>query len=145
MAVNLADCAPFASPSSTASATNDPRHVQWLAAATAARRADDGADVAEAISAWARAAALWPEDAETRYRLGQARLSGNDLANARIDLERARDLDLLRFRADSRLVQVTREIARSFGNQPVQLVDAERELLGGDASRPPGADLFLEH
>ncbi len=145
MAVNLADCAPFASPSSTASATNDPRHVQWLAAATAARRADDGADVAEAISAWARAAALWPEDAETRYRLGQARLNGNDLANARIDLERARDLDLLRFRADSRLVQVTREIAGSFGNQPVQLVDAERELLGGDASRPPGADLFLEH
>ncbi len=143
MAVNLVDCAPFASPSRLT--TNDVKFAQWAPAAAAARAEDERGAVAEAVAAWQKAAALWPEDAETRYRLGMARLNAGDSTTGRADLAMARDLDMVRLRADSGLNQVTRDLAQSRAAQGVRLVDADRSLRGTDPERPPGMDTFLEH
>jgi tetratricopeptide (TPR) repeat protein len=143
MAVNLVDCAPFASPSRLA--TNDAKFALWAPAAAAAQAEDEQGAVAEAVAAWRKAAALWPEDAETRYRLGMARLNAGDSGEGRADLEMARDLDMVRLRADSGLNQVTREVAQLYPANSMRLVDAARDLRGTDPDRPPGMDTFLEH
>ena len=143
MAVNLADCPPLGI--SSGGDTNSPSFRDWKAAVDAGRAADERGEVATAVSAWTRAAALRTDDAETRYQLGQARLNANDPSAGRQDLERARDLDTLRFRADSAINQVTRDVAAALKSDRVELVDAERELRGDDPARPPGADLFFEH
>ncbi len=143
MAVNLVDCPPFTSVS--AGQTNRPGYAAWTAAVAAARALDEQGALPEAIAAWTNAIALWPEDAETQYRLGMAHLNAGANAAGRAALERARDLDTLRFRADSGVIQVTREVAKAFPPDSVRLVDADRDLRGAEADRPPGADLFLEH
>lgn len=58
-------------------------------------------------------------------------------------LRKARDLDTQRFRADSRLNQITRETAARRG---VELLDIEAifDRVTGEI-RAPGADLFLDH
>jgi len=143
MAVNLADCPPLGSRWS--SETNLPSLSDWAGAVAKARAADASGDVTLAVSAWTNAVARRPDDAETRYHLGQARLNSGDFAEGRRDLELARDLDPLRFRADSGILDATREVAATFPGNPVILVDADQRLRGADADRPPGADLFFEH
>ena len=143
MAVNLPDCPPLGSRWNLE--TNAPALAQWARAVAKALEADQGADVDAAVDAWIQAAALRPEDAETRHHLGLARLSAGDPTGGRTDLEASRDLDPLRFRADSRIQEITRDTARSFPTNTVRLVDAARQLTGLDPDRPPGADLFFEH
>ena len=133
MAVNLLDCPPFGSASTRS--TNAPIFSQWAAAATSARAEDERGAVTEAVAAWTNAASLWPEDAETRYRLGLAHLNAGNLPTGRADLELARDLDTLRFRADSQINQVTRDLAQEFASRSVRFVDADRELRGTDPDR----------
>jgi tetratricopeptide (TPR) repeat protein len=143
MAVNLSDCPPLGS--LPLQHTNTPAMQAWRSAVEAGRAADASGDIAAALVAWTNAVALHSADAETRYQLGQARLAANDAAQGRRDLELARDLDTLRFRADSGINQVTREVASAMASDRVLLVDADRDLKGDDLGRPPGADLFFEH
>ncbi|MBL9176099.1 MAG: tetratricopeptide repeat protein [Verrucomicrobiales bacterium] len=143
MAVNLADFPPLGSDSPRD--TNSPATRSWMAAVEAGRSADARGDFAAAVSAWTNAVAQAPADAETRYRLGLARLNAGEFKEARRDLELARDLDTLRFRADSGINQATRDVVAALGSPRVALVDADRSLKGTDPDRPPGADLFFEH
>ncbi|MBN9693167.1 MAG: tetratricopeptide repeat protein [Verrucomicrobia bacterium] len=142
MAVNLADSAPFASADLT---TNDPAYPRWHAAFESARQADERGDITEALQAWENAAAARSDHAETFYRLGQARMNTGDSAAAWADFERARDLDTLRFRADSRINEVTRQVARNLASARLLFVDAARDLRGLETNQPPGMNLFLEH
>jgi tetratricopeptide (TPR) repeat protein len=83
------------------------------------------------------------EHAGSFYRLGrvEARL-GRDV-EARRHLERARDLDTLRFRADTRTNAIVREVAR---RQPgAYLVDAEEALARQSPAGAPGDESFLDH
>ena len=78
--------------------------------------------------------------ANQAFLRGRARLEAGDRAGARQELQRACDLDPLRFRADTRINTIVRELA---GAQPgVTLVDAEQAFA---AAGPPGSDLFHEH
>ncbi|MCC6392214.1 MAG: tetratricopeptide repeat protein [Bryobacterales bacterium] len=72
-----------------------------------------------------------------RFRAGQQWMAAGDTARAGEAFARARDLDELRFRADSRINNVIREVA---ARQRAILVDAERVF--GPA---PGDELFYEH
>lgn len=78
--------------------------------------------------------------ANQAFRRGRARLEAGDHAGARTELQRACDLDPLRFRADSAINHIVRALA---GARPgVTLVDAEQAFA---AAGPPGSDLFHEH
>lgn len=142
MAVNLPDCPPFGSVPIEGSGAllND-----WKALSDHARSQDAAGDWAGAVENWSKAVALVPRHAESRFQLGLARLNAGDMARGTTDLEAARDLDTLRFRADSRIVAITREVAAAAASTQVLLVDAAAQLKGEDPQRPPGADLFFEH
>jgi tetratricopeptide (TPR) repeat protein len=143
MAVNLVDSPPFASEESLL--TNSPTHRAWLETLDAARKSEEQADPAVTVTAWEKGVALTPNHAESRYRLGLARLNAGDSTAGRADLEAARDLDSLRFRADSGINAAIRSVAESMKSEHLLLVDPDRDLRGEDPGRPPGADLFYEH
>ena len=143
MAVNLTDCAPFASEDTLPALSAG--HREWEEAVAAARNSEEQADPAEPVRAWSKAVALAPGHAETRYRLGLARANAGEAAAARADLEAARDLDSLRFRADSGINAAIRAVAAGWSYGHLTLVDPDLDLRGDDAGRPAGADLFYEH
>ncbi len=142
MAVNLPDCPPFASVPIEGSAQV---LSEWKSLSERARAQDVAGDWNGAVENWSKAVALVPRHAESRFQLGSARLNAGDMARGTSDLEAARDLDTLRFRADSRILAITREVVAAAASPRVVLVDAAKELKGEDPTRPPGADLFFEH
>ena len=99
---------------------------------------------AEAADAFQRAAEIDPEHAETAYRLGrcEARL-GRD-AEARRHLELARDLDTLRFRADTRTNAIVREVARREARRPARRTPKRRSRAQSPHGAP-GDESFLDH
>ena len=142
MAVNVSDCPPFGS----LPLDGAPQVLtQWKDLSERGRAQDAAGDWLGAVESWTQAVALAPSHAESRYQLGLARLNAGDAVRGTVDLEAARDLDTLRFRADSRIVAITREVAVAAASSQVLLVDAALELKGEDPQRPPGADLFFEH
>lgn len=82
-------------------------------------------------------------EAAEAYRRGRALVDAGREAEAREALARARDLDTLRFRADSRTNAIVREVAgREAG---ARLVDAEAELAREAPHGAPGDETFLDH
>lgn len=78
-------------------------------------------------------------EAADHYRRAQALQTSGDSERAAALLRSARDLDTLRFRADSKLNQIVRDVAVSVQGPRVALADAERSF--GIA----GKDMFYEH
>jgi tetratricopeptide (TPR) repeat protein len=140
VAVNLRSCGPFAS-------QNGPQlkdRGRWLALFDEGVRLQAAGRCADSIAPLAEALRLDPEHAETAYRLGRCELAAGRDASARAHLAAARDLDTLRFRADSRANAVVREVAGGAGDR-VRLVDAEARLAASDPLGAPGGGLFLDH
>jgi tetratricopeptide (TPR) repeat protein len=138
----LRDFAPFASahrPGLDAAALA--RFQEAVARGDAAEQAQRPA---EALVAYREAEAIDPGHAELQYRIGRAGLAAEDWLTAREGLERARDLDTLRFRADSRLAQLTEEVARAAG-RGVELVYGARALAAASRHGLPGPEVFWEH
>ncbi len=142
VAVNLEDCAPFAS-------LHDPplngnQQAGFDAAMKSASAAEQKKDWPAAEAALRQAVALSPRHAEAHYRLGKALAAQGMGPEAATHFVTARDEDALRFRTDSRLNEITREVAREAGEKSVTLVDLEKscaELSDG----APGIDMFHEH
>lgn len=83
-------------------------------------------------------------NAEVQFQLGEALTLEGRTREALDAFRRARDLDLLRFRADSRINDVIRTVAQDRTNRGVTLVDAERRFAESSGGAP-GDDLFWEH
>jgi tetratricopeptide (TPR) repeat protein len=83
-------------------------------------------------------------DADFQFQLASAAATEGRRSDAAAAFARARDQDLLRFRADSRINAIVRQAAAGRSGKGVTLVDAERIFAeaGGGA---PGDDLFWEH
>jgi tetratricopeptide (TPR) repeat protein len=141
VAVNLRSCGPFASLHAASLSTAD--RGRWDALFAQAVRLESGGLWAEAADALQKAVAIDPEHAETAYRLGRSEEHLGRDADARRHLELARDLDTLRFRADSRTNAIVREVARREGG--VRLADAEEKLAAQSPQGAPGDETFLDH
>jgi len=83
-------------------------------------------------------------EAERAYQDGQAALSAGRDAEAAADLQRALDLDLLRFRTDSRLNQVIRDLGAG-GLPGLHVVDVAAALAAHSPHGVPGSEFFYEH
>jgi tetratricopeptide (TPR) repeat protein len=140
VAVNLRS-GPFASLHAAALPAPDRARVDALLG-DAARGEAEGR-WAESADALGKAVQVDPEHAESFYRLGrdEARLGRG--ADARRHLELARDLDTLRFRADTRTNAIVRAVARREAG--VRLVDAEEDLAAQSPEGTPGDESFLDH
>lgn len=133
--VNLRDCAPFG-------AATRPPEPEWdrLLEEGEARLNQGSADAALAL--FQQAERVHPDDAGLQFRLGQTELARSQPAAAWRRFARARDLDPVPLRADSRLNEITASIARETG---AEWRDHLAALAASTADGIPGAEFFYEH
>ncbi|HEX5220646.1 MAG TPA: tetratricopeptide repeat protein [Verrucomicrobiae bacterium] len=132
---NLRDFAPLAS---VHRAGLPPEQVaEWQRLFSAGLQAQAAGRHAEAVAEFQKAAAIDDAFAELAYQLARCQMELNQSADAAAGFRRARDLDALRFRADSTNNNIIREVAKANG---ISLADLDEEL-GPHA----GGNLFYDH
>lgn len=140
VAVNVRECAPFASLDSLAN--DDPARAEWQQSYDEANRLFVEGAYAEAEALLTRAIALDPKHAESRFLLARLIEARGDTVAAMAHFREALQWDALRFRADERINAIIRDVAADFvGN--VQLVDAAAIMARGEDGA--GARYFFEH
>lgn len=141
--VNLADCPPFG-----------PRHRRDLSEADKKKwqeRYDAGVRLetihnpSAAIDEFLAAGKIDDQFAELHFRLARCYLATRQLDMAHDEFVRARDLDTLRFRTDSRLNEIVRTIAAQ--STGTRFADVERALdsASAAANTVTGRNYFYEH
>jgi tetratricopeptide (TPR) repeat protein len=145
VAVNLRDCPPLASSHRSNLSPED--LAQWESLYKAGGESEAGNRWREAIEQYAAAAKIDDRFAELQFRIARCLIKTGSLADARERFELARDLDVLRFRADTRMNAVVRRVAAEQVAAGVRLADAERALAENDpdGNGIPGGKLFYEH
>jgi tetratricopeptide (TPR) repeat protein len=143
VAVNLKDCAPFAS-------LHAPGLAQSVAASWSKAYEEGAAQEAagsfrEALGLYQQAARMDSQYADLQFRMGRCDLALTNYVQARRDFELARDYDALSFRADSTINQAIEAAAERHAGQGVYLVDAARDLARRSPAGIPGSELFYEH
>ncbi len=142
VATNLKDCGPFASMHREGIT---PAALQnWSSLMQLGVQQEASNQYADALKSYSAAAAIDDEYAELEFRRGRSLLAIGDHADARQHFLRARDLDTLRFRADSQVNDIIRSVAKSKGPS-VGLVDAEAILADRSTQGIIGNELLYEH
>jgi hypothetical protein len=137
---NLKDCAPFAS------AHRAGLSAQELAKFDALLQQGASSEAARsyqpALEAYNAAERIDAHYAELEFRLARVRWALGDYAAARDNYHRARDLDSLRFRADSKLNDITRAAASIPG---VEMVDSDAAFAQQSPNHIVGGELLYDH
>lgn len=140
VATNLKDCAPFASAHRNNLSQDDLK--RWSALVQQGSDLEAANSVAEALKRFQAAAGIDGKYAELEFRMARSWWRLGDYKAAKEHFIRARDLDTLRFRADSRINEINRSVAVSMG---VTLVDAEKILSDAAPDGIIGSDQIYEH
>jgi tetratricopeptide (TPR) repeat protein len=143
VAVNLKDCAPFASEHRAGLA--DSAKAQWEQLHQAGVAAENSGKFSEAEARFQAAAAIDGTVAELQFHLGRCALALRNVTEAQARFAGARDLDTLRFRCDSRLNELIRQAAAGRENDRILLADSERALAAASPDGLPGGIFFYEH
>jgi len=145
VAANLKDTAPFAAAhrtdlTETETATWNEHYESGSALAAEGEHR-------RALEEFLKATAIDDRHAELQFRLGQTYLALEQFDKARQHFVLARDLDTLRFRADTRINEIIREVAAAASDRGVFLADAERSFQQSDRTGGgiPGREWFYEH
>jgi tetratricopeptide (TPR) repeat protein len=143
VAVNLADSPPFGSAHRPGLREAD--RLRFVELFDMGEELAAAGDHTGAAAAFRGVLELDEEHADAHYRFAQSLLEIGETDDATRHFVAARDLDALRFRADSRINDTIREAAGA--HKAMHLVDAERALAGAPESIQgiPGDDLFWEH
>jgi tetratricopeptide (TPR) repeat protein len=140
VATNLKDCAPFASLHREGLGEDALRSwaqlVQQGAALEGARSYD------EALQRYQAALQIDNAYAELEFRIARVEWNKGDYAAAKAHFARARDLDTLRFRADSKMNDINRSVASSAA---AELVDADAIFSDQTPNGVTGSELVYEH
>jgi tetratricopeptide (TPR) repeat protein len=143
MAVNLKDCAPFAS--IHAAGLGKDQESAWNKLYEEGVGLETAGSYPEALTRYQQAARIDPSFAELQFRMGRCDLALTNQAQARRDFEWARDYDALDFRADTRINSAIQEAASRHAAQGVYLADAANDLAQKSPDGIPGLGLFYEH
>lgn len=145
VASNLRDNPPFASLHRNDLSEADLR--SWQERYDAAVALEDAADFPAAAERYQEASRLDDRYADLHYRLARCLYRLGRFDDARSHFVLARDLDVLRFRADTSISEVIRETGRRLASRGVVLVDAERAFDHSGLTQHgiPGEELFYEH
>jgi tetratricopeptide (TPR) repeat protein len=143
VAVNLKDCAPFASlVSSNLPPADRAQFDQFFKDGV---QAEDQGHFAEAAQKFELAARLDPKVAELQFRWGKSLLQLTNYADAREHLQLACDADALPFRADSRINALIAAAGRQMANDNLILFDAAAALAAETPENICGQETFYEH
>ena len=143
VASNLKDCPPFSS--AHAPELSESRKASWDQAFQEGLKLESSGQFEEAIRSYTRAGEIDAGFAELQFRLGRCHLAQNRIELARPCFEQARDLDTLRFRADSRLNAIVTHAAVGQEGRGIHLVDAREALGRACLDGLPGDELFFDH
>ncbi|MHB1035369.1 MAG: tetratricopeptide repeat protein [Pirellulales bacterium] len=144
VATNLKDHAPFAS--AHRADLDESETAQWESLYKTGISLAKAGKHAQAVGEFQKAAKIDDRFADLHFRLGRSLLALQQFDKAREHFILARDLDTLRFRADSEINRIIRDVAGQKGDQ-VRLVDAEKAFESSNLAphRLPGEELFYEH
>jgi Flp pilus assembly protein TadD len=140
---NLRDCPPFASlhrPDLTPE-----QQKSWDTIYKQGVEAESQGKCADATAFYLQAAQIDDSYAELQFRLGRCCQLAGDYETARDRYVRARDLDTLRFRADTRINEVIREAAGQAKPLRVHLANVAEALDANSPHGLPGEEFFYEH
>ena len=140
---NLRDCPPFASlhrPDLTPE-----QQKGWDTTYKQGVEAESQGKWAEATAFYLQAAQIDDSYAELQFRLGRCYQLAGDYENARDRYVRARDLDTLRFRADTQVNEVIRDVADQSKLQGTHLANVAEALDANSPHGLPGEEFFYEH
>jgi tetratricopeptide (TPR) repeat protein len=98
-----------------------------------------------AVKSYTAAAEIDNGYADLQYRLGKCYWAIDDYEKARHRYIQARDMDTLRFRADSRINQIIRDVVSHNTTKGLYLVDSVEMFEQNSPRRIPGTELFQEH
>jgi tetratricopeptide (TPR) repeat protein len=145
IAVNLRDCPPFASQHRADLRTDQLQ--KWESIYRAGIELQNENRCAEAFARYESAGRLDDRFAELQFRMGVCLAALGRLEEARERFLAARDLDVLRFRADRAINTAIREAFAQESRDGTQLVDAERLLAASAAGAGEilGKDVFFDH
>lgn len=141
VATNLKDCAPFASLHREGLKKDDLN--SWSASMQQGTSLEAAGNYADALKAYDAAAKIDDDYAEIEFRIARCLASLGNAKSAGEHFARARDLDTLRFRADSEINRINRSVAASIAG--VSVVDAEQILADAASDGIVGSDLVYEH
>lgn len=99
----------------------------------------------EALKSFLDAEQIDESHAELQYLIGQSQLKSGDYLAARERLVRARDLDTLRFRADSRINGIIRNVVTKASDNGVFLLDTVRQFDEQSPQQIQGKEHYYEH
>jgi tetratricopeptide (TPR) repeat protein len=140
---NLKDCGPFAS--LHGAGCSEAGLAQWRSHFDQGRSAQSAGRFDEAIVQYQKADRIDPEYAELPFRSAECYLALGQLPEAQRCFRRARDLDALRFRADSTINDLIRSVASERLDDGVHLIDATRELAERSPDGIVGDNFLYEH
>ncbi|HEX9758465.1 MAG TPA: tetratricopeptide repeat protein [Nitrospiria bacterium] len=143
VATNLKDNAPFASLHRRD--LPDHERKQWESLYQKGVQFESEGLGSQANSQFLKAAEMDDQFADLQYRLARNFFSLQNVEEARKRYILARDLDTLRFRADSKINEIIRTTASRHADQGVTLLDSVQVLEKTSPEGIPGNDLFYEH
>ncbi len=143
VAVNLKDCAPFAS--LHRADLTESQLTEWRGYFESGIQDQLATNWAKAADLFRLAARIDDSYAELRFRQGQCALALGQGEEARTHFTAARDLDALRFRCDSRLNDLIRQAVARTEGAGILLADSERALAAASPNGLPGTESFYEH
>jgi len=143
VAVNLKDCAPFASAHRANLSAAD--KANWERFYQLGLTAQGDGNPEEAAKQFQAAARIDNTFAELRFRQAACALALGRADEAREHFGAARDLDTLRFRCDHQLNELIRQAAAKTDADHILLADTERAFAEQSRDGLPGKDLFYEH
>jgi tetratricopeptide (TPR) repeat protein len=141
VATNLMDCAPFGSLHREGLGPDALR--SWSTLVQQGAEQENAGAYAEALKLYLSAASIDNEYAELEFRIARSFEALEDYNAAREHFLRARELDTLRFRADSKINDINRFVAKS--SPGVELVDADAIFAKESLNGVIGSELVYEH
>jgi tetratricopeptide (TPR) repeat protein len=142
VATNLRDSAPFGSlhrPGLAPDALNS-----WSALVQHGAELEASQSFAEALKLYYSAAQIDDQYADLAFRIARCESALGDYAAAKDHYSRARDLDTLRFRADSRINEIIRATAKAAGPNAV-LLDTDSLFASESRNDAIGNEFFYDH
>jgi tetratricopeptide (TPR) repeat protein len=139
VATNLKDCGPFASLHRDDLKPEASR--SWTELVERGSQLEGAESYADALKAYLAALAIDDQYAELEFRIARTLWSMGDYEGAKQHFSRARDLDSLRFRADSTI----NNINRASSGMGAEVIDAESILSSQSPNGIIGSELVYEH